>query len=75
MHELQIISTTVPVAWCVSQSVMCLHPVKTAEQIEVLFWLETFGGPRNIVLDGGPNPPTVSGSVPQEGGVFPVYHI
>jgi len=30
---------------------------KTAEQISVLFGLETLGEPRNTVLDGGPRPP------------------
>jgi len=32
-----------------------LHRAKTAEQIR--FGVNTFGGPRNIVLDGGPDPP------------------
>jgi len=31
---------------------------KTAERIEVLFGLKTLRGPRNIVLDGGPDLPT-----------------
>jgi len=35
-----------------------------AEQINILFGVETLEDPRNIVLDGGPHPPVVGvGSV------------
>jgi len=34
---------------------------KTAEQIEILFGGNTFGGPGNIVLDRGSDPPTEGG--------------
>jgi len=34
---------------------------KKAGRIEVLFGVETPKGPRNIALDGGPDPPTVRG--------------
>jgi len=48
------------VAWSVCRSV-CLSvtfvsPAKTAEPIEILFRLRTRVGPRNHVLDGGPDP-------------------
>jgi len=48
------------------QSVTRLHSAfmcKMAERIDVLFGVNTVGGPRNIVLDGGPHAPTV-----REGG-------
>jgi len=35
-----------------------LLPAKEIERIEVLYGVETLGGPRNIVLDEGPDPPT-----------------
>jgi len=48
------IATDDPVGWCVSQSdclfVTRLRCAKTAEWIEVLFRVEIFGDPRNIVL-------------------------
>jgi len=44
-----------------SVSRACLRPAKTAERITVLLVMETLGGPRNIVLGGGPDPPTVRG--------------
>jgi len=37
------------------ESVTQLRPAKTAEQIEILFWVDTPGNPRYIVLDGGPD--------------------
>jgi len=53
MHEMRTIVTNVPVAWCVCKSVClpatCLCSAKTAERIEVLFGLETPGGPTNTV--------------------------
>jgi len=37
---------------------MDLYPAKAVEWIKILFGLETPGGLRNIVLDGGPDFPT-----------------
>jgi len=45
------------VAWSVGLSVTLVSPAKTAELIEMLFGLRTQMGPRNYVLDGGPDPP------------------
>jgi len=48
-----------------------MFPAKTAERIDVLFAVETPGGPRNIALSGGP-------STEEEGewGILPiVLHI
>jgi len=53
------IATDVPV----SQSV---HHSKMAERIEVLFGMKSLGGPKNIVLDGCPDPPMAWG-VDREG--------
>jgi len=36
-----------------------LHSAKMAEQIKILFRVNTPGGPWNIVLDGGSDPPIV----------------
>jgi len=52
----------------VCQSVCCaaqlsLTVQKTAEQIEILLGVNTFGGPSNIVLDVCPDPPTARGGV------------
>jgi len=33
-----------------------MRPAKPAERIDVLFGVETLGGPRNIVLDGDIQP-------------------
>jgi len=41
----------------VCQSLTLVSPAKTAEQIETLFGLRTRVGPRNNVLDWGPDPP------------------
>jgi len=41
----------------VCKSVTHMHPAKIAEQIDVLFGVETFLGPSNIVLNLGPDPP------------------
>jgi len=35
---------------------------ETAERIEVQFGVKTLGGPRNIVLNGGPDPPAATES-------------
>jgi len=47
---------------CLSRGPTRLHCAITAEQIEILFGVNTLGVPRNIVLDGGPDPsPTTRG--------------
>jgi len=63
MHEIQTIVNLPVIAVYVSQSV-CLsrgltriHCAKKAEQIKILFGVNNLGCPRNIVLDGGPDPP------------------
>jgi len=38
-----------------------LHCAKTAEQIKILFGANTLEGPRNVVLDGGDDPPRRGG--------------
>jgi len=38
-------------------SVAVVRPAKTAELIEMSFLLRIWLGPRNYVLDGGPDPP------------------
>jgi len=43
-------------------SVTLLSPAKTAELIEMPFWLGTQVGPGNHVLYGGPDPPMGKGS-------------
>jgi len=54
------------VAWSVGQSsigrsVTVVSPAKTAEPIEMPFGLWIGMGPRNHVLDSGPDPPHVEG--------------
>jgi len=44
------------VAWSVGRSVTLMSCIKTAESIEMPFWLRTPVGPGNHVLDGGPDP-------------------
>jgi len=44
-----------------SSSFTRLWVAKTAERIEVLFGVKTLGNQRNIVLDGGPDPPSARG--------------
>ena len=41
----------------VGRSVTVVRPAKTAAPIELPFGLRTSVGPRNHVLDGGPDPP------------------
>jgi len=41
---------------CLSRGFTQLRFAKTAERIEILFGVKTFGGSRNIVLDGGLDP-------------------
>jgi len=45
----------------VSLSVVQLRCANTAERIEILFGVESLGYPRNIVSNGGPDPPTAMG--------------
>jgi len=60
MDEKQLIVTDVRLvcqsACCLSRGSTRLHCAKTAEQIKTLFVVNTLGGPRNIVLDGGFDP-------------------
>jgi len=63
MHEMQTIVTDdrgVCLSVCLSRGYTRLWYAKT---VEVLFGVtvKTLGGPRKIVLDGGPDPPTVRG--------------
>ena len=44
-----------------------MSPAKTAEPIEMLFGLWTRVGPRNYVLDGGPDPAKERGSLGGKG--------
>jgi len=60
MHEMQPIVTDFRHV-CLSRGSTRLDCAKTAEQIKSLFGVNTVGGPRNIVLDGGPDPPTTRG--------------
>jgi len=61
MHEMQTIVTN---DRCLSVSLSLLrgstqpHCAKTAVQIKMLFEVNIPGGPRNIVLAGGPDPHT-----------------
>jgi len=45
------------VEWSVGLSVTLVSPTKTAASIEMLFGLKARVGPRNHVLDEGPDPP------------------
>ena len=45
------------VAWSICLTVTLVSPAKTVEPIEMQFGLRTLVGPRNHVLDGGPDPP------------------
>jgi len=50
-----------------------VNPRKTAETIEMLFGVSTWVGPKNHVLDGGPDPsPRGRGNMFY---AFAVYHI
>jgi len=55
MHEMLTILTVCVSLACSSS---WLHCAKMAEQIKMLFGVNTPGGPRNIVLDVGPDVPT-----------------
>jgi len=55
------------VAWSVCRSVTLVSLAKTAGPIEMLFGLRTRVGPRNHVLDGGPDPPMGRGNFEGKG--------
>ena len=57
------------VGWSVSGSVTLASPAKTAAPIEMRFGFRTRVGPRNHVLDGGPDPPWEGASFRGERGV------
>jgi len=63
MHEMQSIITDEP--WCLSVSLSRsssqLNCAKMAEQNKILFGMNIPGGPWNMVLDRGPDPPTDRG--------------
>jgi len=67
MHEMQPIVTNV-CGVCPSVRLSCgatlLHCAKKAEQIKMLFGVNTSGGPWNTVLHGGPDPPQTGGGRP-----------
>jgi len=60
MRQMQTIVTDVR-GVCLSCGSTRLHCAKTATQIKMLFRVNTYEDPRNIVLDGGPDPPTARG--------------
>jgi len=61
MHEMQAIVTDVrgvcPSVLSVSYGSTRLHCAKMAQRVKILFGVNSPEGPRNIVLDGGPDPP------------------
>jgi len=60
MHEMQSIVIDVRGVFpsvTLSHGSTRLHCAKTAEQIKILFGMNTLGAPKNIVSDGGPDPP------------------
>jgi len=58
LHRVVSLLLTTLCGVSVSLSVMQLRCAKVAEQIRVLFGMETLRGARHIVLDGGPSAPT-----------------
>jgi len=56
-----IVTDVYSVSICLSCGSTRLHCAKMAEQIKILFGVNTLGGPRNIVLDGHPDPPKAKG--------------
>jgi len=52
-----VIDRVVCLCLSIGLSVTLVSPAKTAESIEMPFELRTRVGPRNHVLDGGPQPP------------------
>jgi len=63
MHEMQPIVTHVR-GICPTRGSSRLRCAKTAELIKMLFGVNTLGGPRDIVLHGGPDHPTYRGGRP-----------
>jgi len=64
MHEMRAIVTDVRgvcLSVSLSRGLTWLYCAKTAERIKIPFEMTTLGGPRNTVLDGGPDPPTAAG--------------
>jgi len=67
MHEMQPIVTdvcSVCPSVCLSRSSTRLHCAKMAEQIKMLFGVNTLGGPWDTVLHGGPDPSQTEGGEP-----------
>jgi len=60
---LPMIALSVSPPVCLSRDSTRLHCTKTADQIKMLFGVNTPGGPSNIVWDGGPDPTTERGHV------------
>jgi len=60
MHEMRTIVVDDP---GICQSVMWLYCTNIAEQIKVLFRVESLEDPRHIVLDGVTIPPTSRGRI------------
>jgi len=56
------------VAWSVNRSITLVSPAKTDEMIQMPFGLNTLVGPRNHVLDGGPDAPMRRGNFEGEKG-------
>jgi len=54
---MRLIVTDQAVCLSVSLSVTVVSPAKRVETIEMLFMLRSWVGPRNHVLDRGPDPP------------------
>jgi len=52
---------TIAVSVCLSRGSTHPHGAKTVERIKILFEVNTLGGPWNIVLGGGPDPPQRGG--------------
>jgi len=74
MHEMQSILTDVRgVCLSVSCSSSRLHCAKMAEQIKMLFGVNTSRAPWNIVLDVGPDSATERGKGPVLNFETPIY--
>jgi len=64
IHEMQAIATDyrgLRPSVCLLRGFTGLWCAKTAERIKVLFGVQTLGGSRNIVFDGGHESPTARG--------------
>jgi len=49
-----------------------MSPAKSAEPIEMPFGMFTYVGPRNHILDGGPDRPMEMGNFRDDAEIFPV---